>query len=191
MNAPARDNRGSLSLRLRRLPRRYLLLALLVPVLVVLWLPLLTGKSRKDRRPPSPQEAASTTPPAAPAGETAPARTGASVADAAAALDGRLQRLLTPFVPRMAPHDGNPFRAQVIAPAIAEAKEDAELTPTTILLSANARPIAIIGGQPYCPGDAIGSRRIVAIEERRVLFREGNKTYAVSLPEPTLRGDHD
>ena len=191
MTVPARDQRGSLTARLRRLPRRYLMLALLVPVLVVLWLPLLTGKSRNERRPPPPPDTATATPSAAPAGETASTRTGASVAEAAAALEGRLQQLLTPFAPRMSPRDGNPFRAPVIAPAVAEAMEDAELTPTTILLSANARPIAIIGGQPYCPGDTIGSRRIVAIEERRVLFREGNKTYAVSLPEPTLRGDHD
>lgn len=190
MSAPAQTDRNTTLLAgLRRMPRRYLALAALVPVLIVLWLPILTG-SRRSTGAGSP--AAVNAPPAAPAGETAATPTSVGAITNAAALRDRLQGLLAPYTPKWTPvADKSPFRAPIVVATEALTAADAGITPTTILLGVGTTPVAIIGGQPYRPGDTIDGRSILAIEERRVLFREGNKTYAVSLPEPTLRGDHD
>lgn len=179
----AAPNRTLLA-RLGRLQKRHLALALLVPVLVVLWLPLITGKKKSPNAP-----AAAGDPAAAPAGE--PARPTNPI-DAALALDERLERLVLPYEPRWsARRDPAPFRAPVVFAAETVANADAALVPSSIVLSAGQAPFAIIAGHIYRPGDTIDGRSILAIEERRVLFREGNKTYAVSLPAPTLRGPHD
>ncbi len=195
MSVPAKDTAGgraagsSVGARLRRMPKRYLVLLAQVPVLVVLWLPLLSGKS--GRRPPPAggrPTSAIEPPPAAPGVESAPATTSTGVVASAAALQERLQALTAPFAPQWRP-DGaqSPFRAPLVAMTATPEQEDASLTPTAIVLSAAEAPVAIIGGQTYRLGDTIAGRSIVAIEERRVLYRQGAKTYAVSLPEPNLR----
>ena len=176
---------NALLARLRRVPKRNLALVLLLPVLVALWLPLLTGTSRSRGVAPPPGPGA---PPSAPAAETAGEVTGTDAVTAAASLSQRLQQLDTPFRARWSPaHDPAPFRAPSIVSAETVSDAAAELVPSSIVLSEGQTPVAIIGGRTYRPGDQIHGRNILGIEERRVLFREGNKTYAVSLPEPTLR----
>jgi hypothetical protein len=192
-HAGAATQQHPLVARLRRLPKRYFALALLLPVLVVLWLPLLTGKS-KSRPAAATAATADAAVAAAPAAETAvPAGAEAPAAtpiEAAAELNLRVAKMLEPFEPRWREAaDPVPFRAPAVIAAETLAAADAELVPTTIVLSSGQAPIAIIDGQAWRPGDSIGDRTIVAIEERRVLFREGNKTYAVSLPEARLRKD--
>jgi len=178
----------SLATKLRRVPKRNLVLLLLLPVLVVLWLPLLGGKKGK-RGAPAPVAAEGGNPPAAPVAETAAP---VNPIVAAIALDERLQQLILPYEPRWSPsRDPSPFRAPAIVAAETVADADVSLVPSSIVLSAGQTPFAIIGGRICRPGDTIDGRSILAIEERRVLFREGNKTYAVSLPGPTLGGAHD
>lgn len=187
MKSPREPNDGgatdsSIFARLRRAPKRNIALALLVPVLVVLWLPLLTGK--KSRTTPAANEAPTDGTPAAPAAETAAP---VNPVVAAIALDERLQRLVLPYEPRWsASRDPAPFRTPVVVAAETVADADAALVPSSIVLSSGQTPFAIIGGHIYRPGDTVDGRSILAIEERRVLFRDGNKTYAVSLPAPDL-----
>ncbi len=179
---------GSVLHRLRRMPKRNLVLLLLAPVLVTLWLPLLRGKPARTAKPSANASTAVDTP-AAPAGETAAPL---SPIEAAIQTQDRLAGLTTPLRPRWSPvHGGEPFRPFDVVPTVTVADGDQTFTPTAIVLSAGRPPVAIIAGQMYRPGDSLGGRSIVAIEERRVVYRDGNKTVAVPLPDPALRGDHD
>jgi hypothetical protein len=109
-----------------------------------------------------------------------------------------LEHLVAPFAPRWTGAD--PFAAAVetAAPAPrdvggpgkveAPEVELAELVPTAIVLSPTQGPIAILDGKVCRPGDIVAGRVVVAIEERRVVLRSGNQTYAVSMPLPELGG---
>ncbi|MBL8749543.1 MAG: hypothetical protein JNK78_10315 [Planctomycetes bacterium] len=191
MTASPRDAKaagGTVLHRLRRMQKRNLVLLLLAPLLVGLWLPLLRGKPARTVKPPTNSSAPVETP-AAPAGE---AVIPLSPIEAATAIQDRLAGLSAPFQPRWsALRGGEPFRPFEVVPTVTVADGDQTFTPTAIVLSTGKPPIAIIAGQTYRPGDSLGGRSIVAIEERRVVYREGNKTFAVPLPDPALRGDHD
>ncbi|MBL9079444.1 MAG: hypothetical protein JNL08_18220 [Planctomycetes bacterium] len=178
--------------RPRRLDRRLLALVLLVPVLVVAWIPVLSGPA--PRPSAAPRSTALPEPPPAPAGETA---VPSLPPPDAATLAVRVQRQVAAFAARWSPTDADPFHPDSGAGAprsepkpttvpAPERSHRAELVPTAVLQSQGELPLAIIGGQTYRPGDEVAGHRIVAIEERRVVFRRGDETFAVSIPQPTL-----
>jgi hypothetical protein len=192
--AAARKAKGG-----RRLPRpskKNAMLLALVPVLVVVWIPVLRGKQR-PAPPPRPAPAIETDePPAAPGVETAPTMPAASAVTGASDLTHRLQDLMVPFTARWSAADGDPFvpvdatpkppDATQVPPGTPATQSDLTLVPSAVLISRGDAPLAIIGGRSYRTGDHVDGRRIVGIEERRVLFEHGGKTFAVSLPQPTL-----
>lgn len=178
---------------LRRQPKRNLLLLALLPVLVVAWLPLLTGPGGTARPapvPPGPITASdpndATAAAAAPLGEIAfPASLSLRP------FEQRLQALARPYARRWsADADPAPFRttmgaavATTDAPAVGSS-----WTPTAIVLSPSAPAIAIVQGAPRQVGDRIGERTLIAIEEHRVVYREGDVTIPIALPAPQLGG---
>jgi hypothetical protein len=182
---------------LRRQPKRNLLLLALLPVLVVAWLPLLTGRGGSATPTLVP-------PPATPATNGVAAASGAAVAAAplgeiAAAGAGlplqpfeqRLHALERPYTRRWsADADPAPFRSTmgnaVASPSAPAA--DSSWTPTAIVLSPTAPAIAIVQGAPRQVGDRNGERTLVAIEEHRVVYREGDVTVPIALPAPQLGG---
>lgn len=167
---------------LRRQQKRNLLLLVLVPVLVWLWLPLLGG----DRRRPTPAPAAV---PSAPAGAAPASALAAPLAETAGPLvmAQRLAALTAPYQPRWHElHDPAPFRST--APGAAATSADAgptSWTPTTIVLSDGAPPLAVVQGRLRRLGDHLGPRELVAIEEHRIVWREGAVLIPVALPGPT------
>lgn len=201
----------------RRLTRRHLVLLALVPVLCAVWVPVLTGGSRRPPPAPVPKTspvepgAATEAPPAAPTGEVAAADPAdasaplASVVVTSNELTQRLAALATPFQPRWTVRRSDPFQkppAAVTAAAPAPSpspsvpvanRQDQDLAPAAVLLSPGQQPLAIIGGRTYRPGDDVAGHTIVAIEERRVVFRRADQTFAVSMPAPSLgqEPDHD
>ncbi|MBL8728004.1 MAG: hypothetical protein JNM25_06210 [Planctomycetes bacterium] len=201
-----------------RLTRRHVVLIALLPVLVAVWIPVMSGGRRPaTATPPSPGVAPAPPvaaaddepgepgpPPAAPGVETAAAVPLHRVVAGAGELTRRLQALSTPFQPRWTRTAGDPFAIATPAPVrtaptdIASlprlelaARPDPDLVPTAVLLSAGQEPLAIIGGRTYRPGDEVAGHRIVTIEERRVVFRRGDRTLPVSIPAPTLGQEHD
>lgn len=178
---------------LRRQPKRNLLLLALLPVLVVAWLPLLTGGGSAARPAPLPTGTPaandandSTAPAAAPLGEIA-----ATAGLALRPFEQRLQALARPYARRWsADADPAPFRttmgtavASSVTPALGSS-----WTPTAIVLSPTAPAIAIVQGAPRQVGDRIGERTLIAIEEHRVVYREGDVTIPIALPAPQLGG---
>lgn len=186
--AEARTARPASAFRawLARQPRRHLLLVALLPVLVVAWLPIVGG-----RAPAQPKAAAAPgaaggvaagiEPAAAPLGETAGSAVTATI-DATAAFEARVLELTQPFRPR--------FGAELLPPPepstpTTEAATAAApvLVPSAILLSRGGEPLAIVQGHAYRVGDTVAGRTIVAIEERRVVYREGGRTFAAAMGE--------
>jgi hypothetical protein len=207
--------------RTPRLTQRHVVLIVLVPVLVAVWIPVMTGGRRAPPvAPPAatalavPPRAATdpgdttletAAPPPAPGLETALVVPTHSVVANAGTLTYRLRALTTPFTPRWTPGAGDPFAiaapvpssspqdlASVPRPELAGSRNPT-LVPTAVLMSIGQEPMAIIGGRSYRPGDDIAGHRIVAIEERRVVFRRGDATFSVSIPTPTFgqEQDHD
>ena len=179
---------------LRRQPKRNLLLLALLPVLVVAWLPLLTGRGGSATPalvpPPPPATnglAAASGAAAAPLGEIAAAGAGLPLQP----FEQRLHALARPYTRRWsADADPAPFRSTmgnaVASPAAPAA--GSSWTPTAIVLSPTAPAIAIVQGAPRQVGDRIGERTLVAIEEHRVVYREGDVTIPIALPAPQLGG---
>lgn len=180
---------------LRRQPKRNLLLVALLPVLVVAWLPLLRGRS--DAQPtaastPMAPTANGAPPPAsavaaAPLGEVAVAGTGLQLQP----FEARLRALAQPYARRWsADHDPAPFRTTMGAAAASSAVPATGTTwaPSAIVLSPDAPAIAIVQGAPRQVGDRIGERTLIAIEEHRVVYREGDVTIPIALPTPQLGG---
>ena len=179
---------------LRRQPKRNLLLLALLPVLVVAWLPLLTGRGGSAVPalvpPPPPATnglAAASGAAAAPLGEIAAAGAGLPLQP----FEQRLHALARPYTRRWsADADPAPFRSTmgnaVASPAAPAA--GSSWTPTAIVLSPTAPAIAIVQGAPRQVGDRIGERTLVAIEEHRVVYREGDVTIPIALPAPQLGG---
>lgn len=169
---------------LRRQPKRNLLLLALVPLLVWLWLPLLSG----DRRRPTPAPAAVANQPPAEA-PVAGAPFAAPLAEGAGpqVVARQLAALTAPYQPRWHEHDDPaPFRST--APSAAATPTEAgptNWTPTTIVLSDGAPPLAVVQGRPRRIGDRLGPRELVAIEEHRIVWREGTVLIPVALPGPT------
>lgn len=169
---------------LRRQPKRNLLLLALVPLLVWLWLPLLSGDRRRA------------TPPAATAANTPPAEVAVAGTPFAAPLaEGagpqvvarQLAALTAPYQPRWHEHDDpTPFRSTAPGAASTPAETGpTNWTPTTIVLSAGVPPLAVVQGRPRRIGDRLGPRELVAIEEHRIVWREGAVLIPVALPGPT------
>lgn len=190
-----------------RLTRRHVVLIALVPVLFAVWIPVLSGGSRRPAPAPTPTavpaETAPDAPPATPVAETAiesatDAGPLAAVVTSSNELTQRLSALSTPFQPRWAMRRSDPFQkptgpgpetAPTPAPSPTQpmaSRQDVDLAPAAVLLSAGQQPLAIIGGRTYRPGDEVLGHTIVAIEERRVVFRRADQTFAVSMPAPTL-----
>ncbi len=173
----------------RRQPKRHLLLVALVPVLLLLWLPILTGGTTPAA------VAAKTTPPvagtapvaAAPAGESAPGSLATTTIAAAAALEQRVRTLTAPFQPRWIATTPAP----VTAPprAAADPISYSALVPSAILLSRGGDPVAIVQGRACRVGDVVAGRTIVAIEERRVVYREGGRTVTADMTGTALGGN--
>lgn len=177
MNAPA----PSFAARLRAMPRQRLLLLALTPVLVAVWIPVASGRKRPAAAPPP---AAAAFP--APAAETA-AMAPADLPARAAALIARLRQLTSPHEPRWTTATGEPFRSALVpAPVDVITTAEPELAPSAIVLSRSASPVAIVQGRTCGIGDTVAGRTIVAIEERRVVYRDGDATFAVAMPAPTL-----
>lgn len=167
---------------LRRQPKRNLLLVALVPLLVWLWLPLLGGGKQRPTPTPAvvdtpPNVVTATTPGAAPLAEIAGPQ----------ALAQRLAASTAPFTPRWREHDDpTPFRSTAPGvPDTASPTGPTNWTPTTIVLSAGAPPLAVVQGRPRQLGDRLGARELVAIEEHRIVWREGTVLIPVALPGPT------
>ena len=198
MNATAKEHartkpaaaHATVLAHMRALKTRHLLLLALLPLFVVLWLPLLRGRPAVV---PTALDPAPVATPAAPAAETAPAPGSTNAVASAAALGARLQQLMQPFEPRWSPdQDPGPFQATITTPdPESVVAQDSRLVPSAIVLSRTEAPVAIVHGQSYRPGDSVHGHLIVAIEERRVVYRDGIRTYAVPIPQPTLGGDHD
>lgn len=179
---------------LRRQPKRNLMLLALLPVLVVAWLPLLTGRGGSATPPLVPPPAttgvaaaSSAAMAAAPLGEIAAAGAGLPLQP----FEQRLHALARPYTRRWsADADPTPFRTTmgnaVASPAAPAA--GSSWTPTAIVLSPTAPAIAIVQGAPRQVGDRIGERTLVAIEEHRVVYREGDVTIPIALPIPQLGG---
>lgn len=186
---------------LRRQPKRNLLLLALLPVLVVAWLPLLTGRGGSATPAVVPPPAAPAANPGSNALEptTAPARAAAPLGEIAATGAGlplqpfeqRLHALARPYSRRWsADADPAPFRSTLghaVASPVAPAT-GSSWAPTAIVLSPTAPAIAIVQGAPRQVGDRIGERTLVAIEEHRVVYREGDVTIPIALPAPQLGG---
>jgi len=169
---------------LRRQPKRNLLLLALVPVLVWLWLPLLGGA--RPRPNPAPAAVANPTPASAPVAGTpfaAPLAEGAGPQGVAR----QLAALTAPYQPRWHEHDDPlPFRSTAPgAAATATEASPTNWTATTIVLSDGAPPLAVVQGRPRRIGDRLGPRELVAIEEHRIVWREGTVLIPVALPGPT------
>lgn len=176
--------------RRRRLGRRHVVLLALLPLLVAAWIPVLS-----PARPAGPAQPPPAPPPMpAPGGETAGAATaaGGGPATTAAPLDlaALFERIQRGAATRWDPaRHGDPFAPADHADVTPQPEAArAALRPSSIYLSPGRPPVAIIDGRPCRPGDAIGGVVVHAIEERRVLFRDGDRTYAASLPEPALAG---
>lgn len=170
---------------LRRQPKRNLLLVALVPLMVWLWLPLLGGDKR---RPPAAPEATGQTPNGAtPSPNATPFAAPLAETAGPQALAQRLAASTAPFTPRWRElDDPAPFRST--APGVQSTPNSAgptDWTPTTIVLSAGTPPLAVVQGRPRQIGDRLGARELVAIEEHRVVWREGAVLIPVALPGPT------
>ncbi len=174
---------------LRRQPRRNLLVLALLPVLVMMWVPLLTGGSK-----PAPSTAptvATQTPPSAPLAEVATPSAELPGLPAVTRLGDRIQELLVPYQPRWQPEPTPPEdtspgdrtpRGSVAEPST----DDRQLVPSTILISSGQPPIAIVNGRAYRVGDAVHGHTVIAIAEQHMLYRSGSNTVAVRLPTPRL-----
>lgn len=185
---------ATLSNRLRRIPRRALLVIGLLPMLVWLWLPLLSGKQPPAPAPVAPVDAvapvASPEPAqlaAAPAGEIAAATPPGSEA-AIARLTTRVQALLQPYQPRWNPNELR-VAAEVprAAPTDTAEAADPRLVPTLIVTSLAQAAVAIVHGRAYRVGDEVDGRKVIEIAERHIVYREGERTFAVDFPRPALR----
>jgi hypothetical protein len=190
--ATARPPAGGAAARarewLRRTPRRHLALGALVPLLVALWLPILTGSAPADTvaaRLADPAAAAAV--PAAPATEAATRSLATATIGATAAFEQRVRELTKPFRPRwqaLTPTASDPGPKPADAPAVSYSA----LVPTAILLSRGGEPVAIIQGLARKVGDVVAGSTIVAIEERRVVYREGGRTVAADMASTALGG---
>ncbi|MCU0867047.1 MAG: hypothetical protein MUC36_24960 [Planctomycetes bacterium] len=179
--------------RLRQVDRRLLALALLLPVLVAVWIPVL-----RPQVPAQPVAVAGPdvgAPAAAPLLESALPVALPAGSPAAIALLGRaVTAALAPYEPRWHPPqlatDGS-IEATGIAPkpvAGLGAVALPELVPSAILLSPGGRSIAVVGGVPHTVGDRIGDHTLIAIEERSLRYRHGAEQLTVNLPDPGQRG---
>lgn len=180
---------------LRRQPRRNLLVVALLPVLVIAWLPLLTGGSKPT--PSTTPPGATPTPPSTPLAEMAAPSAEIPDQPAVARLGGRIHELLVPYQPRWQPESARPAdtspdgRTSQSDPAsrasLAEPEtDDRQLVPSTILISAGRPPIAIVNGRACRVGDAVHGHTVIAIAEQHMLYRSGSGTVAVRLPAPRL-----
>lgn len=182
--------------RPRALTRRHVMLVALLPVLVAVWIPLVGGGKRAA--PVVPAVATPADPPPAPGVETAAALPEVALAHSAASLTRHLQELSAPYRSRWTAAAGDPFAAATSAtvrmqvpiddaalPA-SDTPRSVRLAPSAVLISPGQEPMAIIRGRVCRPGDEVDGHRIVAIEERRVVFRDGGQTFSVSIPAPPL-----
>lgn len=193
--------------RLARLGKRHLVLLALLPLLIVVWIPVLGGGSRRAPTPPPAAPAVTEPEPPSTSGsaETPPAPLGESAAAAmplviasTRELTTRLATLATPYRPRWSIRRGDPFvpaTAAAVRPAAAPPatptdevtdRQDTDLEPSAVLLSEGQPPLAIIGGRSCRPGDDVAGHTIVTIEERRVVYRRADRTFAVSIRSPAL-----
>ena len=177
---------------LRRQPRRNLLVIALLPVLVMMWVPLLTGGSKPA--PAAAPTVATPAPPSAPLAEMAAPSAELPGLPAVTRLGDRIQELLVPYQPRWQadpapPRDTSP-RGRTPPPqkgSIADLETDDEhLVPSTILMSSGRPPIAIVSGRAYRVGDSVHGHTVIAIAEQHMLYRSGSNTVAVRLPSPRL-----
>lgn len=170
---------------LRRQPRRNLLLLALVPVLVMMWLPLLKGQARNA--PAAAPGAASSAMPAdvaaAPLAESAPRAPGPAAIAATAEFEARVKKLIEPYRPRWSGIAA--MTTPEPAPQAPAARPDpatwSALVPTMILITRGAEPLAIVQGRTCRVGDNVAGRTIVAIEERRVIYRDGDNTITAAM----------
>lgn len=180
---------------LRRQPRRNLLVVALLPVLVIMWLPLLTGGSKSA--PSTAPIIATPTPPSAPLAELAAPSAEIPDLPTVTRLGERIHELLVPYQPRWQPepappvdtspgHGTPPSDPAPRGPVAERSTDDRQLVPTTILISAGQPPIAIVNGRAYRVGDAVHGHTVIAIAEQHMLYRSGSDTVAVRLPAPRL-----
>lgn len=190
---------------LRTRPPRQWLLAALLPVLVGAWLPLLRGRADGPSAAPTTPSPAATNagtfanpPPGLAPGPSSPLAA-APLGEIAAPLgalatqpfEQRLQALGRAYQPRWsAEADPAPFRSTLRAEV--QGNDTTAIgtswTPTAIVLSPTAPAIAIVQGAPRHVGDRIGERTLIAIEEHRIVYREGDVTIPIALPTPQLGG---
>ncbi|MBK8974939.1 MAG: hypothetical protein IPM29_03355 [Planctomycetes bacterium] len=187
----------------RRPAGRHLLLIALLPVLVAVWIPILTDASHSEppaviaMRAPVPLAAAAApayVPPAAPLGETAaslPIPTAGLWTLPTAELAPRLGGLIAPFRPRWSEGTRRDPFAPVehsVEPIVAAPASRIPI-PSSIVLSRTQPPIAVIGGRVCRQGDEVEGLVVIAIEERRVLFRDGDRICSATLPAPAFGGN--
>lgn len=180
---------------LRRQPRRNLLVAALLPVLVIMWLPLLTGGSKPAAS--TAPTVATPTPPSAPLAEMAAPSAEIPDLPAVTKLSERVHELLVPFQPRWQPESAQPADTSPgdrtprsdptpEGPLADLETDDRQLVPTTILISAGQPPIAIVNGRACRVGDAVHGHTVIAIAEQHMTYRRGSDSVAVRLPAPRL-----
>lgn len=178
---------------LRRQPKRNLLVLALLPVLVMLWLPLLSGGSKSA--PSAPAAGPLPSPPSAPLAEMAAPEADALDLPAVTRLSDRIEALMVPYEPRWQPTREPTRPGNSTTPAIDNTpkgsvadleSDDEQLVPSTILISPGRPPIAIVRGRSCRVGDAVHGHTVIAIAEQHMLYRSGSDTVAVRLPAPRL-----
>lgn len=105
-----------------------------------------------------------------------------------AAFDARVERITSPLRRRwLFGEADDPFAADGRTPrSISAAAALGGLLPSSIFLSRTETPIVIFDGRVYRTGDTIDGLVIVAIEERRVLLRDGERVLESTIPQPTF-----
>ena len=180
----------------RRKPLQTVLLVSLLPVFAVVWWPLLRGRER------TPPVAAQPTPPANPGADPAAVAAATPLAETAAAspagsagaiagLSRHIHTVAAPYRPRWRASAAQTTTLPPGPAASAAERADAlppELVPSAILLTPGAEPVAIVNGAPVRVGDSVAGLCLVAIHEHEVHWRHGDRTHAVPLPTPALRG---
>ncbi|MEM7202800.1 MAG: hypothetical protein AAF628_21250 [Planctomycetota bacterium] len=181
----------------RQNPTKTVMLVALLPVMVVVWIPVLRPAA------PRPVDASASL---SPAGQAVPATVVADVEEASGvegpAVDtDALRELVDRALGRAGPRQvagvlGDPFGGTSPVPAVplAETMLDesslapapAELVPSSVMLSSAQDPIAVIRGRACRRGDEIDGFVVVSIEERRVLLqsRESGRVFTIDMPVP-------
>ncbi len=190
--------------RLSRVSKKTVLLVLLAPVLVLVWIPVLTGSSKSTAPKVQPKPAVAAGPAElgnaastaqfmapAPMGETA---AGIQPVASAPLTLGVLKRDATDAIRHVAPRwkdRRDPFGSGDPVAEVQTEPRDLTWSPTSILLSQGLPPIAVINGRSYRTGDRVGSVFIVKIEERRVTYRDGDRLFSAELAIPQIEAPRD